>query len=280
MTIPVFFRWKKPIDGYEAVNGYVQDLRPTDDSGTLEEVIVTHLLLKSNSNKKIEAPANDPGLFKTFAETSQTPKGIIEFANKYGQLGMARVNAFPTERSAVEAFPYTEGEPDQFMGERISDWVSNISSMKSMINLWEHTDEIAKKYVRWEGYEKVFFDLPDNKILIARQGHPVFGELRPGDHLGPGMVYLLDTINFYIRNVHPVFTLIDERPQTTLQPTTLLNAMWLHFSIAVSEDKNFRSCKHCGKYFEIGPRKGRKSKQYCSDSCRVMASRLRKEQGE
>ncbi len=59
-----------------------------------------------------------------------------------------------------------------------------------------------------------------------------------------------------------------------ISPQTLLGALWLQFSQAVSGDKEFQSCIQCGKLFEIS-RGRRKSRMFCSDACRFKAYRER-----
>jgi hypothetical protein len=66
------------------------------------------------------------------------------------------------------------------------------------------------------------------------------------------------------------------RPMTQLIPDSLLGAMWLQFSMAVSRNIDFGHCLECRSWFEISPGTGRPDKSYCSDACRMRAYRERK----
>jgi len=66
------------------------------------------------------------------------------------------------------------------------------------------------------------------------------------------------------------------RQVTQLVPDSLIGAMWLQFSMAVSRDIDFEHCLECQSWFEIAPGSGRPDKSYCSDACRMRAYRKRK----
>jgi hypothetical protein len=60
-------------------------------------------------------------------------------------------------------------------------------------------------------------------------------------------------------------------------PNDLLGAVWLQFAQTVGGDKGFRRCSQCGLWFELAPEGGRKTKQFCSGTCRARAHRTRQE---
>jgi hypothetical protein len=58
-----------------------------------------------------------------------------------------------------------------------------------------------------------------------------------------------------------------------IKPRNLLNALWLQLFVAVQENKNYRACKECGKWFEASLDPQRTKQQYCSNTCRLRAHR-------
>ena len=52
-------------------------------------------------------------------------------------------------------------------------------------------------------------------------------------------------------------------------PSSLISAIWLQFAMAIDGDRNYRSCKNCGKWFEVGGSARRVDAEACSPSCRA-----------
>lgn len=105
-------------------------------------------------------------------------------------------------------------------------------------------------------------------------------QVHAGDLIGPtfGLVQII--LNNHLRYFSS--SLIGEvkwQPESRkmtfqISPHTLLGALWLQFSQAVSGDKAFQSCIQCGTLFEIAQGR-RKSRMFCSDACRFKAYRER-----
>lgn len=49
----------------------------------------------------------------------------------------------------------------------------------------------------------------------------------------------------------------------------LNSAIWMQFAQAVVDHKAYRRCDLCGRPFEVAPDVNRKSRKFCSDTCRV-----------
>ena len=72
----------------------------------------------------------------------------------------------------------------------------------------------------------------------------------------------------------------DQGPVFSLQPNTLLSALRSQFYAAVAELKEIAACDQCGRWFERGPGKARRSKsRFCSDRCRSDYHNLHKRKG-
>ena len=59
-------------------------------------------------------------------------------------------------------------------------------------------------------------------------------------------------------------------------PSDLRTWLWLQFAEAVRKNTAFNQCGYCCDWFEIRPPATRKSRGYCSESCRSKAYRKRK----
>jgi hypothetical protein len=60
-----------------------------------------------------------------------------------------------------------------------------------------------------------------------------------------------------------------KRPKLSLEPKTLLDAMYLQLGLVLSTDGSLQSCKQCGKWFERGTTKARRIiAVFCSEKCK------------
>jgi hypothetical protein len=67
-------------------------------------------------------------------------------------------------------------------------------------------------------------------------------------------------------------------PRLTLEPLTLISAMWLQLALAITGEKRFVACKFCRRPFEISTEQTgfRSHREFCSDSCKTKDYRKRK----
>jgi hypothetical protein len=68
------------------------------------------------------------------------------------------------------------------------------------------------------------------------------------------------------------------KPGLQIVPKTLGGAMWLQLAQAIGDNKKYRACEACPRYFELSRKTARTSKFYCNDACRSKAYRERKAQ--
>jgi hypothetical protein len=62
-----------------------------------------------------------------------------------------------------------------------------------------------------------------------------------------------------------------------LCPTSLLDAIWLQAARELSSGAAVRQCRHCGDWFETGPRTGRRADaKFCSDEHRIVFNSLKR----
>lgn len=67
-------------------------------------------------------------------------------------------------------------------------------------------------------------------------------------------------------------------PKLTLEPLSLISAMWLQLALAITGDKRFEACKFCRRMFEISTEQTgfRSHREFCTDSCKTKDYRKRK----
>lgn len=77
-------------------------------------------------------------------------------------------------------------------------------------------------------------------------------------------------------NVHLEF-IRDDRELVLAPNNTLIDALWLQFALAVSENKIFRHCTWCNTPFHAKGKQVKAERVFCSNSCKSLDYRHRKE---
>jgi hypothetical protein len=113
------------------------------------------------------------------------------------------------------------------------------------------------------------------EIASERHRPEVFRLFRPGDVYLPAMYFVQSFINDSLEDRVAPRLLWDEdgKPRIYDVPKGLIGALWIQFAQAVEDDKRFRSCLTCEKFFEIPRRGGQSAKMYCSARCKMKAYR-------
>jgi hypothetical protein len=189
----------------------------------------------------------ETGLFLTFAETECTPDGVLKFANRYGRLGRGV-------------------EPVSVDGEHIEPLTRWYGPMGQIANVWKLI-EMARN-----GDEKAIAEWSKN--FPWRAGTR---SVSPLEHL---YLFVASQLSLAMRGLVEPRIVYDEstpRPTPKIVPVSLLGALYLQFGYAVGHNKNFQQCGYCKKFFELAPGLNRADRLSCSDSCRVLAYRLRKD---
>jgi len=221
-------------------------------------------------------------LFQRFARTRLTHDGITTFANEFGPLG------FKDEKGRIKV--ELEGEP-------FGAWEDSIMDMRWAIVLWvrylhERPIETPQwvndhNFVNFTLDKKHSFQSNDLSMLLEKQRILVERLLNNTPSIldfsiqSPILSHLLPLIDKYLRYVNQAMypdtsNGIEELKRMDF-PYNLLGAIWLQFSDAVSENKQYRKCDMCDTWFEIAPGRGRK-KKHCSNACRVKLYRESKKE--
>jgi len=250
-------------------------------------------VLPTSGPRRIYAPLLDhPALFKTFADTPQSPEGIAEFANRYGFLGFAEivgsVSATRSElpASVAETFGTSQAirRRTGTVGEPVEAWFSEIGAMADMLRIWEAaqgTDQHAlAQRIEWQTDKLVTFrdSVGGCEVIADSHFHPeLLTRMNPGDLVFPAKLMVQERTNQKLRKLKVSAQLLWNSNWSALEvslvPSSLLGCMWLQFARAIGGDKSYRACENCKRWFEIGGGTlgGRSDKRYCCGTCKAAA---------
>ena len=224
------------------------------------------------------------GLFRHFAAVVPDKEGILEFANRYGDLYTQSKETFT--KTGIE---YDSGS--------LGEWQSQIELMHRTVELWDAIDSNNKaklrKYIRWGkvdisrlGECNVVYQYSknDEPILIANTADYKY---RHGELINPAMLHVVSTINKqlvpdpysgdHLIQIHSFLSWdgsSNNRPILSSGAFTLIGQLWLQFARIVSTGYSHKTCKECGEYFLVEPKPG-PTQLYCSNTCRTRGHRRR-----
>ncbi len=232
-------------------------------------------------------PLRIPKLFHKLAETPPTEEGIVEFANRFGMLGLSELVNIPKDTVP------DSGEPDPAVGrlasflrfgEPLSAWQHEIEAIKLACECWSvirHDDPVA-----FAGLQaRIDSDPPPGPLgwkwwalLEPPANEPSADFLRPAWEpdelvlLVPAALEVLISRALHGRISGRLCHLDNEAGwEVVLEPNNLIAAIWLEFAQAVA-DGNWKDCVYCGVPFKPKNRRA----EYCSDSHRSLAYQKRK----
>lgn len=236
------FLWKVAIKGYQ----WGDDVTGPSPHTRVPGPVLLPIVWEFSTYQPLKEQS---GLFRTFATTPLTMDGIRAFANKYGLLGEGgrAWGLQPSNecmfRSDKERSDYERTFERISMPQRFQDWRDAIVKMQRAVDLLDQIRANAADVNVAKSFEsKVDSQLRSQRVVPRCEIDP-----RPP--------------------LHMVLHLV---------PNTLGGAMWLQLAQAAAENKDYRACRECTRYFELSPQFARANKRYCSDACRSKAYRFRK----
>lgn len=222
-----------------------------------------------------------PLLFENFAELTPSEDNILKFARRYGLLGVTTGVLFPIRENKDQI---KRGEPLQL-------WALEVVSLRVALKLWqmyENDDEAGlKQYVCWSGGNVTLHNPPgfDDLREFGNRTLETIGTiywdevptLEEGDVLTPARHWVQEVVNERLEAFVALRIAEDEAGNLvySYQPKHLLGALWYQFSQVITGIDRLNRCLMCNKPI-IVKRGGRSDKVYCSDKCKMRASRAGK----
>ncbi len=242
------FTWQVAVEGYDWVENEATHQLGKGTSAAFSNDIL--MPIKWGQYRTYHPLKEHSGLFRLFASTPPTPNGIRAFANEFGHLGEG---GWSTVQPTKGLSFWDEAEREAYY--------SSLDALQipQKFELWEWAIEQMRQAVQlWD------------RIKAGNPAVNAIGKLEKlvDGHLNEARV----TASFEISRKPPF------QPALHLVPTTLHGALWLQLAQALANNKKFRACDVCGRWFELSPKTARTDKQHCTDACRSRAYRGRKVQ--
>jgi hypothetical protein len=290
------FTWPVSTSGYQCVEC-------RDEQGKLIEVVVEPEY--EDFIRFSEPLAEQPGLYRIFAELPLTEEGIISFADEWGQLLTSPdIGELANEEESGEEGLFTSAMSSSWQGpgDTKEQWFKQIRTMKALTHVWdliEKNDEsglreqMTAERLRFGGNEiqTVGVDFkevpkPHQMCFVNEEDLPgLFKRLRSGRLREFARIALYDFVNRQLEDQVDPWIGRDSKtgkPVIRFTPKHLQAALWFQFANAIAGgEKTVRRCPNCQRYFNVNEgnagRRSRSDKAWCSDSCRAAAYRDRRE---
>jgi hypothetical protein len=289
--------WDVPEEGFKWVDAYAFG---RSVSSTVERFLTPRA--KASQGWRRYWPLVDAiGLFRAFADTEISEKGILEFAEKYGALGLSQDIEIPSDTDTeADTGPIEAGfEFDFGKGESLALWVDEILGLKHVLKVWDALQVMSvddlQTWFRVEDFHgalRASYDAgePIRRATFTHERSPQttmqefqwylsHAEIRriTEDPSTVALSFIRTLIEARLREqVGARIVYQDEADlgplAVNLVPKSLLGAIWLQAAQAIEANKAFGRCRQCRSWFEIPPELvalgKRKDLGYCSVSCR------------
>ena len=279
------FYWHRPEDGYEW-----QDAKPVEELQNLSFVDSkeTRFLIPRPMNTPRHMRYNPlvkhPTLYREFAALEPTEDAFTRFANAYGDLG---VGVF-IQRSG----PFMGYDPlcrwrDAHLSMRPLVDVLNAIQVRDLTTLrqWFSIVDGGAKYQRTDEYVNrwAWIAIPNEHkeylwewAMRADSDDDALVRIAQGWTQNEINSAMSASEKGTLTSTRVIFDHDRESMTLHVTPRTLLGALWFQCARVLTLNPTFRSCEHCGKWFELSAESRRKHSKYCSGRCKVAAYRARK----
>lgn len=299
------FAWTVNLGGYRWVRArLLQPLSPVAEEAPEASYLVEHPNDGKASYKarSYQPFVDDPALFLAFAALEPAPEQIRDFAAHFGLLGNDLTQTIADAGRPVGDMTVSHTVDGREIihhvgrGEPLVAWMQEIRAMREAVGIWRMAEDgdtaSLSHHIRWSDDNKaVIFEsdpvrpieAPYHSQLLAS---PDFGAwalecFSPGDVIGPALLFVQRVINEHLEpRASPLLSwdVRQQRSRLQVKPGGLIGALWLQFAQAVHGKTEFRSCRECGKWFQIHPDIARTNRAFCSSACRSKAYRKRQDE--
>ena len=270
MTDPAELRW------HVACDGYTWRARSDDSLGREDVRYLEPAAGFPYEVRRYEPLEAEPALFRTLADLDPVnEETVVAFANEYGNLGMRKKSQWP------------EVGPDDRLAETLDVWRTTVAKLHLSLTVWDtYRDGYWNQPQKRAYADHQMADFIKN-IFSAGGDREIAENLPPlpdRASLSLSQAALLSVRADINRNLiasgtTPFLTYQQDPGRLALRlvPRTLLGTLWLQFAQAVDEERDYRRCKVCGRWFAVTyDNEGRrKTRVFCSDACRSKAYRQR-----
>ena len=281
------FYWHRPEGGYEW-----QDYRAVGAQLSGEDSDETRFLVPKPMTPprhwRYNPLISNPTLYREFAALEPTEEAFAYFASSYGDLGVG-VFVVPDGGTGDNLMRY-----DPF-----NRWMTAHSAMSPVVDVlnaiqdhnaaalrkWFTIGHFGAMYERKDErrHEQSWVSIPnqhqeylwrwamearsdDEALIRIAQG---WAQDKINDAMGDNKKGTLTSVRILLEH---------ERGRMGLHvtPHSLVGALWLQCARVLTLNPTFKSCEHCGKWFEMSADTRRKQSKYCSNRCKVAAYRVRR----
>jgi hypothetical protein len=243
--------------------------------------------------EQYEPLTEEPALFRNFANIAATEGALLQFALKYGPLGIATASSDPlaaleTDNPNNVAPPVmTEGLETWLFDRqairrvlavldalrlrrwrRLADWI-RVENEMAILDFPEeppwlrarngvHRERIASAAFRPELYASAMTlsNTSERTALLAREWVSSAVNQRLAIHGG---------LHAFLAHND-----LERRLEFRVVPTSLAGAIWLQCAESIQENRSYRKCLNCPKWLLVSTDGGRReSAEFCTDRCRL-----------
>jgi hypothetical protein len=227
-----------------------------------------HLIHMPGCSFETYEPA--PGLYREFASLPADPDAVLRFVNKYGP-----------EAVKCEEIEFNADEVVYNASRFKRDWLPQISEMGHMVDLADAIQDGELKAMRkavasllpyWRtealpGWQEQVQGMTANEVATAAVRRLYASPRKPSEY------DLSATWNQTRKSVQVGLVF----PHRGIAPGSLRDFMSGQLFLSLLSGRKYQRCTTCDKWFQLAPGVGRADKTACSDSCRFMAYRRRRQ---
>ena len=245
---------------------------------------------KVDCSFEMRRPLEDPSLFLSFANLDCTETAVLKFASRHGLLWFGPTSGDPPREDGEPPsdLPYWKGIEKLFSdlpdGESLENWYSEIRSLRLGIALWNvsraDSDRAVQELVADPQYDETWQGSSGTFILGGAElpAWPKEQQVQTReDALHAAHAIALAKFDASVWRF--TRTLPKNRYVLEVAPATLPAALWMQFACAMASDARYRRCEYegCRGFFDASVT--RKSRRYCSNSCKTRAYNKRHPEG-
>ena len=283
------YYWHRPENGYEwkDCQAISSDLSDEDRDETR---FLVPKPMTTPRHWRYNPLASNPTLYREFAALEPTEEAFAAFASSYGDLGVGVV-ALPVGETGGEVVlyePFSRWRRAHWAMYPVVDVLNAIQDHNAdALRQWFTVGDFGAKYKRKDerGEELGWVSIPNQHkeylwgwAMEARSDDEVLIRIAQGwaqdkinDAMGDNKKGTLTSARILLDHER-------DRMGLHVTPHSLIGALWLQCARVLTLNPTFKSCEHCGKWFEMSADARRKQSKYCSNRCKVAAYRVRRAQ--